>query len=71
MSTTPIGWPASRLSTFRQRFTAYLAESEKRLSARILKLADKRIPNEWLFAALGALALAAFLFILFFDPYRR
>lgn len=71
MTTAPIVWPSNRFSSVRQRFTAYLRECKERILASIFKLADKRLPNEWLFAALGALALAAFLFILFFDPYRR
>lgn len=71
MTTTPYVWPANPFSSIRQRLAGHLRECGERILASIFKLADKRIPNEWLFAVLGALALAAFLFILFFDPYRR
>ena len=64
-------WSSSDLSSLRNRVARHLRAGKERLVAVFFRLADKRVPREWLFISVGALALAFFLIVLFFDPYRR
>jgi len=48
-----------------------LLECREKAVATFWRLADKRIPKEWLALALGGLALLVYAFVLFFGTRPR
>lgn len=48
-----------------------LHEWRRRATAAFWRLADKRIPKEWVLLALGGLVLLTYMFVLFFGTRPR
>lgn len=49
----------------------HIFEWKKRAAVAFWRLADKRIPKEWVFFAVGGMALLVYLFVLFFGTRPR
>ena len=58
-------------STFRELMVTRLLEWKNRAIASFWRLADKRIPKEWILLALGGLALLVYALVLFFGTRPR
>jgi len=56
---------------FRGSFSEKYSEWRERAVAAFWRIADKRIPKEWLYLALGGMALLLYMFVLFFGTRPR
>lgn len=60
-----------RTSDFRIDMAIRVHELKNRAVAAFWRMADKRIPKEWMLFALGGLALLMYVFVLFFGTRPR
>ena len=65
--------PAGRRSSVAEAssMVARVVEWKKKAGAVFWKIADRKIPNEWLVFILGGAVLLAYVFVLFFGTRPR
>lgn len=62
---------SGHLTDARNRLVAQILDWKTRTGAAFWRLADKRVPKEWLVFAFGGFVLLVYVFVLFFGTRPR